>query len=242
MPRKTKSGKTLNSKNEVKWRYCPPGHYWRREHYQPTYTRADGTVVHGHDVSAGCCENPSKKDQIYSEELEKIASEHFSKLKGPPVANDLGFKNGNEFDDYIRGWTRFWNDVFKPRDPLDPNLVKALIASESGFRVNPKVGPYKARGLMQVTDASRSIMSETGGELKDHLVHVSEKDIIDPNFNIAEGVRWLFHKRDLASSALHRPASWDEAVANYKSILNKKDKNSLKLMDRFRKYLKELED
>jgi hypothetical protein len=213
-----------------KWRSCPEGEYWRSDHVQPTYIRKSGVVVHEHPVKAGCCENPSKKDQIYSAELELIAKKYFATLKGPPTANSLGFgKRGNSFDDYIRGWTQFWNDVLGGKAPLDANLVKALIATESGFGPNkdtkdsPKNG--YARGRMQVTDSTLRILADDKGELRNHLVHIDQEDIHDPNFNIASGVRWLFHKRDLAASKLGRDASWDEAVAEYKNLLRKMRKN-----------------
>ena len=202
------------------WRLCPAGQFWRSAHHQSSYQRKDGTFVREHNVSAGCCDNPSKKDQIYSEELKTIAIKYFPKLKGPPAPDDLDFKNkGNLYDELIRGWTQFWNDIFGTEDPLDPNLVKALIATESGFNPNPKVGPSKARGLMQVTDESQKILGNKNGELKDHLVHVDQKDMIDPNLNIAVGVRWLFRKKELAAVKLKRTATWDEAVAEYKSYL-----------------------
>ena len=51
--------------------------------------------------------------------------------------------------------------------PLEPNLVKALIASESGF--NPKLlanrkNPKSARGLMQLLDSTREIIGNPKGE------------------------------------------------------------------------------
>ncbi len=207
------------------WRLCPPGHHWRSDHKQQTYSRKDGTTVREHDVAGSCCQNPSKKDQIYSEELREIAKKYFSNLEGSPAANDLGFKNGNTYDVYIRGWTQFWNDVFRPKVKLDPNLVKALIATESGFNPNPKVTSSKARGLMQVKDDTRVILGNPKGELKDHLVHVDQKNITDPNLNVAAGVRWLFQKQRLASGKLGRDASWEETISEYKSYLGKMRKD-----------------
>ena len=231
---------TTSDQSKNKWRPCPPGKHWRKAHFQPTYAHKDGTVVEGHHVSEGCCDNPSKKDQIYSDELNKIATEHFSQLKGPPSANSLDFNDGNKYDEFIRGLTQFWNDVLKPKEPLDANLVKALIASESSFNLNPKVGRNKAHGLMQVTDDSLKILGDKNGELKNHLVHIDQKDILDPNLNIAAGVRWLFQKKHLAISTLKREATWEEAAFNYKGILNKKDDRSLELANRFKNYLKRL--
>ena len=227
------------------WRPCPDGKHWRREHYQSTYRTLAGKLVRGHQVSAGCCDNPSKKDQIYSEELRIIAKEHFSKMTGPPDPNDLGFGGaGSRYDALIRGWTRFWNDVLEPKDPLDPDLVKALVASESGFDPDPpKPRNSKVRGLMQLTDLTQKILGDEKGELKDHLVHVSQKDMTDPVLNIAAGTRWLFQKKKLAGVRLKRTASWDEAVAEYKDYLRKMIKDPKLVprgMTKFRNALKRL--
>ncbi len=157
------------------------------------------------------------------DEIHEIAKRNFSELSGPPKADDLDFSNGNKYDALIRGWTKYWNDVLKPKTPLDPNLVKALIASESSFNANPKV-PASAkkdppRGLMQVRDSSFKIMGDICGELKNHLINLDGEDPLDPNTNIAAGVRWLFRKKEMADSYLGREATWDEVVQEYKGIL-----------------------
>src|SRR5690348_751735 len=77
---KSKSSSGMESKGTSPWRPCPAGQHWRRAHYQSTYTTKSGKVVRGPQVRAGCCENPSRKDQIYSEEL-KIIAKKFSFLK-----------------------------------------------------------------------------------------------------------------------------------------------------------------
>lgn len=150
--------------------------------------------------------------------------------------------NGNKYDILIRGWTQFWNDILSPDDRLDANLVKALIASESGFQLNPK-NPT-AFGLMQITEVARKSLAGAKNELKEHLVHVDKEDILDPNFNIAAGVRWLFQKRSLASHRLNRQATWDEAVAEYKSYLKdmiQKPKITPKGMGIFRDFYRRLQ-
>ncbi len=120
-------------------------------------------------------------------------------MSGAPKADSLDFENGNEYDHYIRGWTKYWNDIFKPSIPLDPYLVKALIGSESSFYTNPKPQNAgvagKARGLIQLTDQAIKALSVSNNEIKDHYVKISREDTADSNRSIAAGIRWLFHKK-----------------------------------------------
>jgi hypothetical protein len=62
------------------------------------------------------CKNPSHKDEIYSDELEEIKDKFFNKLTGSPSSKALNYSQGNKFDKYIRGWCRYWNDVFKSNE------------------------------------------------------------------------------------------------------------------------------
>lgn len=220
------------------WRICPGGEHWVRTHDRlvPVSKKNPSGIT---EVEGHCRKNRSKKDQILPEEIEKIAREVFSNLTGPPNADSLGFENGNKYNDLIRGWTQYWNEVFNPKDPLDPNLIKALIASESSF--DPKPQPAnagkagKARGLMQVTDQAIKVLKDEKGELRDYLIDIDKKDIEDPNTNICAGVRWLFHKKKLASGKLKREATWIEATAEYKSYL--RDIRSGKTPENFQKFL-----
>ena len=178
---------------------------------------------------------------------EIIAKEHFSKLRGPPCPLPLAFPNGGKFDDLIRGWVKYWNEVLMPKVPLDTNLVKALIASESGF--NPESGKKRkgrnaARGLMQLNSQAAKALGDEKGEIKDHYVTMSGNDRYDPNLGICGGIRWLFQKQVIGSHRLGYQASWDEAVEEYKGIL--KDRLAGKavnprVMSIFRDFLKVLE-
>lgn len=220
------------------WRICPGGEHWVRTHdrHVPISEKNPTGIT---EVEGHCRKNRSKKDQILPEEIEKIARTIFKNLKGPPKADDLKFEDGNKYDHLVRGWTQYWNGVFKPKDPLDPNLVKALIASESSF--NPKPRPVsagkagKARGLMQITDQAIKILKDEKGELKDYLIDIAQKDIEDPNVNICAGTRWLFYKKKMASDKLKRKATWIEAAAEYKSYL--KDLRSGKIPKNFQDFL-----
>ena len=46
------------------------------------------------------------------------------------------------------------------------------------------------------------------------------KEVADPNANLFAGIRWLFHKKYLASHRLKREATWVEAIAEYKGLLS----------------------
>ena len=90
-----------------------------------------------------------------------------------PSENDLGYSNGNKYNELITGWSKYWNEVLNPKVPLGPYLVKALIASESDFNpeaIPPGGGPNSARGLMQVTNDSRKYLADEVEELRDFLV------------------------------------------------------------------------
>jgi hypothetical protein len=217
--------KTANSKLKKRhpWRMCPSGQHWVITH--PRRIHNGMTRVSGY-----CRSNPSGKDQLYREEFEEIASKHFDKVKLRPKPDNLDFKyRGNKYDVLIAGWTKYWNDVLKPQDNLDPNLVKALIATESSFKTDAIIMAGKragyARGLMQVTDWTIEILKDEKGELSDHLINLDQKDMIVANLNIAAGIRWLHRKQGTASAKLKRRASWIEAAADYKSYLGEWQKN-----------------
>src|SRR3990167_3352710 len=188
-----------------RWRICPAGHYWVRAYERDVQISKKNpdctTSVRGH-----CRTNPSHKDQIYRDEMHEIARQYFKKLGGGPTSDDFDLPNGNLFDNFIRGWTKYWNEVLNPDEPLDPDLVKAIIFSESTF--NPDAGEKSKkkdapRGLMQIMDSTREILADEKGELKDHLVNLTDQDAYDSNLNIAAGIRWLFRKKEIASSKLN---------------------------------------
>ncbi len=210
------------------WRLCPAGQHWRREHQQRTYQKKDGTTVEKHLVRASCCNNPSGKDQLYPDEIEEIASRNFKNLKHMPTVlklRKIDRHDPNAFDSLIAGWVQYWNEVFAPKNPLDPDIVKALIASESSYNLNVKDRRVSirnfARGLMQVTDDTRKILADEKGELKDHLINLTKEDIRKAGPSICGAIRWLFYKKDLASARLKHEASWEEAVLEYKGYLKK---------------------
>ncbi len=133
-----------------------------------------------------------------------------------------------------------------PETPLEPEVVKALIASESSFKTNANnklKGPNRARGLMQVLDGTLPYLTDKHKELRDHFLNLTEDDMLDAGLSICAGIRWLFRKREIASVLLKRQATWEEAVANYKRYHKEYQVNpNFRGMGKFRKYYKELKN
>jgi hypothetical protein len=200
------------------WRLCSYGKHAVRTHplhVEPSQKHPDGkTTRHYH-----CALNKNRKDVLFPLEMEIMADEHFSSLTGAPKADDLGYDNGNAYDRLIRGWTEYWNEVLNPLTPLDPDWVKALIATESAFDPEAGIRPKrkKAKGLMQLFPETMEALRDEHGELKDHFVNLAKIDIENPNLTIAAGIRWLFRKQETASSTLGQAATWDQATVAYKA-------------------------
>lgn len=198
------------------WRFCQKGKHFVKEHSEnipPSKAHPEGmtVIVHEH-----CASNPSHKDELSAYEAKYISQTYFQNLVGPPASNVLiEYENADKFDSEIRGWVQYWNDIFKSNEPLDPNLIKALIATESGFDPNPKKNKV-AHGLMQLMPLTVRVLGDTKGEIKDSLVILTLNEALDPSLNICAGVRWLFRKRETASHRLGRQATWEEAVIEYK--------------------------
>ena len=201
------------------WRLCPIGEHWVRRHPKDLIS---GKVT---DHDGHCRKNKKSKSEFYhADELRLIAEAHFESLKSDPdvmpVSDPLGFPDGNRYDLFIAGWTKFWNDVLKPEVPLSPDFVKALIATESS------IGPVKdqssidgaARGPIQITDGSRKILQNLEGELKDHHIKLSIEESREPVTNIGAGIRWLHYKKLYAKRILKREATWEDAVIFYKGL------------------------
>ena len=225
------------------WRVCPIGEHAVRTHPLKVRPSKNGkTTRHWH---WHCAHNPSGKDQLFALEISEIAKIHFSTAKPRPCSSKLKFPNGSKFDVPIAGWTKYWNEVLKPDVVLDPNLVKALIASESGFRPSKladKDNSNSARGLTQILNATRKILGDEKGELKNHFVTATKEELNNPDVNICAGIRWLFHKRYLASSRTKSSVTWEEAVAEYKDLtrgLHVGEKRAKELFTRFLKYFEE---
>jgi hypothetical protein len=186
------------------WRRCPMGKHFVHEHavhIPPSKKNSKGIISIRHEH---CAANRSHKDELSYDEIQYITKAYFSGLKGSPTAGLLTkeFGKADNYDVEIRGWIKYWNDIFNPAEPLDPNLIKALIATESSFNIDPKPND-KAHGLMQILNSTLGYLRDTKGELNDYLVCLAKKDLLNPSANICAGVRWLFRKKETAASKLN---------------------------------------
>ena len=229
------------------WRMCGIGRHWVNRHgrrVRKSRQHPKGyTIVNGH-----CRSNPSKKDQLYLAEIQAIVEKYFKTLdkKFLPTNNNLGYAKGNEFDQLIAGWTKYWNDIFKPKIKLDPNLVKALIATESSFIPESTLkrgNQDNPHGLMQLLKSTIDILKDEKGELKDFLINLNYNNAYIAELNICAGIRWLFHKKNLLEARRKKEAPWSDVVIEYKSYwkaLTKKDPDAIGQINKFNGFYEKL--
>ena len=206
------------------WRRCGKDEHFVKEHtvhYKPCERFPNGLdcIRHAH-----CSKNPSGKDILTFSEIEFITKTYFKNLKHLPnkaKGSLLAYSEANTFDHLIGGWVQYWNEVLMPAEPLDPDLIKALIATESSFDVNPEKYRGKVHGLTQIRNDTWEYLQGADDEIKQNQIKVEKAQRLDPSVNICCSVRWLFRKRVLAKAFLKREVTWMEAVAAYKSYLPK---------------------
>lgn len=159
----------------------------------------------------------------YLDELEiyKITNGYNLKNILRPSGQDLDFDDDNAYDELISIWTDYFNNLFKIKPKLDPDMIKALIGSESGFKVNPK-NPM-AIGIAQITKETLKIIQDPKGETKDFIFNkISQKDLKNPALAIPIAIRWLAYKKVRAESKLGRDATHEEIILEYKGLLKSK--------------------
>lgn len=205
------------------WRRCPMGKHFVRTHsvhIPASKKNPSGSVIIRHEH---CAANRSHKDELSYDEIQYITNTYFANLQGPPTASEVitkEYSKANNYDMEIRGWTKYWNEVFESDDPLNPNLIKALILTESGFNIDPKLKlSQDAHGLMQVLTKTFGYLGDTKGELKNYLVCLTKNQFLNPSANICAGIRWLFRKKETAANKLKHKATWINAIEDYKRYL-----------------------
>lgn len=220
------------------WRICPYGQHWVVRH--PRFPL--GRQIQ--DVDGHCRRNTSGKDRLKGDEIDLISKSSFFQETRPlpcPYSGKARIPNADDFDVLIAGWCKYWNDIFKPETPIEPNFVKALIESETHFRPEQKtpnkklrVGP--ARGLIQITEETWRTLKNQTGELKDFYVDLSKDELFDPAKNICVGIRWLFRKKEVLQKRIKAEPSWTEVMLEYKGLYGqykKGGKEAIKIYNSF---------
>lgn len=130
------------------------------------------------------------------------------------------YKAADKYDDIIAVWTDYFNKKFRAIPVLDPDVVKALIASESSFNPDPLRNRKIALGIAQVTKKTLLLLQDQNGEAKEFIFKdIRQKDLKDPNISIPMAVRWLHRKRETAENKLKRVPSHEEIILEYKGLL-----------------------
>lgn len=159
----------------------------------------------------------------------------------PPPKKLDKYKNADKYDEVIAIWTDYFNKIFNAVPPLEPNVVKALIASESGFCADPPENKV-ALGITQITKDTLKILQDPNGEAKDFIfTKIRQKDLKDPNIAIPMGVRWLFRKRATATNQLKRHPDHEELILEYKGLLKSKTDYKNNALKKFREVYADLE-
>lgn len=177
----------------------------------------------------------------YLDELEiyKITNAYNLKKIVKPSKNNLGFNNDAAYDDLIAIWTDYFNSIFDLKPKLDPDMIKALIGSESSFILDPK-NPL-AIGIAQITKETLKIIQDPKGEAKDFIFNsIRQKDLKNPNLAIPIATRWLAYKKIRAEKKLGRSATHEEIVLEYKGLLKSKSEYKKKALNRYKELYEKL--
>jgi Transglycosylase SLT domain len=173
------------------------------------------------------------------EMIENIFKKYEKKGIVYPASGKIEFPNADKFDELIAVWCDYFNRKLTLKPQIDPNMVKALVATESGF--NPLAKNKIAQGLTQITKDTLEIIQDPGGEAKDFAFKgIKRKDLNDPNISMALGIRWLAQKQKLAFSKLKRAPTSDEVVMMYKGVLKDKSTRADKIMNDYRYFYEKL--
>ncbi len=180
--------------------------------------------------------HPRRLDGTYLDrkEIEKIVKGYDRKNLVHPNSGKLSkYSSADKYDELIAIWTDYFNKKFPSDSLLDPDVVKALIGSESSFKLDP-VNPI-AFEIAQITKETFKALQDPKGEVKEFIfTKFTLKDLKDPNVAIPMAVRWLFRKKRLAQGKLGKEPNAEEIILEYKGLLKSTSKYKEKALEKFR--------
>ncbi|MBY0414233.1 MAG: hypothetical protein K2Q18_08710 [Bdellovibrionales bacterium] len=152
-------------------------------------------------------------------EIEKtVQNYNLKNLIYPKSGKLVKYPDSDKYDELIAIWTDYFNKKFPSNSLLDPDVVKALIGSESDFKLDPK-NP-QAIGIAQITKEAFRTLKDPKGETKDFIfLKFTLKDLKNPSVAIPMAIRWLFRKKRLAQGKLGREPNAEEIILEYKGLL-----------------------
>lgn len=152
-------------------------------------------------------------------EIEKILKNYnLTHLIYPATGKLSEYSDADKYDNLIAIWTDYFNKKFPSDALLDPDVIKALIGSESGFELDP-VNPG-AVGVAQITKQTFKALQDTKGEVKDFIFkNFTPKDLKEPIVAIPMAIRWIFRKKRLAEGKIGKEPNAEEIILEYKGLL-----------------------
>lgn len=171
------------------------------------------------------------------EDIKEIFKNHNRKGISYPTAGKIPeHKTADDFDELIAVWTDYFNAKLKADPSFDPDAFKALLASESGFRLRTPENKI-AFGIAQITKQTWTILQDPKGEAKEFIFNdIRQKDLKDPTIAIPMGIRWLMYKSKRAAAKLGRQPTQEEIILEYKGLLKSKSEYKKKALESYRKY------
>ena len=214
-------------------------------------TRKKITTVHEHPLHVPVSEkNPSgitirdrhlrrlKGTYLDGAEIEIVFKNYNRKGLVYPTKGKLKeYKDADKYDEVIAVWVDYFNKKFNVDHPLDPDVVKALIASESSFNPDPLKNRKIALGIAQLTKKTFKILLDPKGETKEFIFKdFRQKDLKDPNISIPMAVHWLHRKIETAASKLNRAPNHEEVILEYKGLLISSTKLKIDALEIYRSH------
>lgn len=194
------------------------------------------TIVHEHPRHVGVSPKNPSGTTIVDEHIRRLPGTYLD-LKGiievaetydrkgikyPTPGKLKEYTDADKYDEVIAIWTDYFSKKFGAKPPLDPDVVKALIGSESGFQADPKLNKT-AFGIGQITKQTLKILQDPKGETKDFIFNkIRLKDLKNPDVAIPLAIRWLFKKKQMAERKLKRSPTHQEVILEYKGLLKSK--------------------
>jgi hypothetical protein len=157
-----------------------------------------------------------------------------------PTSKKLpNYPDADKYDDLIAVWTDYFNKKFPSDLLLEPDVVKALIGSESDFRLDP-FNPL-AIGIAQITRETFRALQDPKGEVKEFIfTKFIQKDLKNPSYAIPMAIRWLFRKKRLARGKLGREPNAEEIILEYKGLLKSTTTYKDRALKKFRETYEKL--